>query len=297
MAFLVDRVVRGGTGPVVEVPGKQPIEQVVRFGGGVLVVVSTGEFTTELRRVEPYAESFSAGRVAGVTSLVTSPEEDLAAYAVQDQSAVYWADSRDTELVQRSLKRAEYGRTNVLAVRGDVVYFGAEGKGYPAPEKYYRWDSKSGQVSAITGVRTVEGVNSGGTAVAEFVSGAAQTFCSSVAELPSGKRNFTTCQYSLDGFTPDDRTVVASEGFRGGGAERFTAALDAATGHVRRQWVGVQFVMAVAEDDDHLLMVVDTGENTPVGIIRCSIGDGTCEVALAPDRYGRDNVQLLGARV
>ncbi|MGC4942783.1 hypothetical protein [Kribbella sp. DT2] len=296
MAFMVDRVVRGGTGPVATVPGKQPIEQVVRFGGGLLAVLSTGDVTSELRRVEPYAEAFSPGRVAGVTNLVASAEEDLAAYAVAGQSAVYWVDSRDTELVQRSLKRPEYGRTAVLAVRGDLVYFSAEGKGYPAPETYYRWDSRSGQVTAVKTVHGFEGLNTAGTAAADFVSGAAQTFCSAVTELESGKRRFLTCKYSLDGFTPDDRTVVASEGFRDGGAEAFTAALDATTGQVRRQWVGAQFVMAVAEDDNHLLMVVDSGEDTAVGIIRCSIGTGTCEMALPRDRYGRDKVQLLGAR-
>ncbi len=297
MAFLVDRVVRGGTGPVATVPGKQPIQQVVRFGGGLLAVLETGEVTTELRRVEPYAEAFSPGRVTGVSSLVSSAEEDLAAYAVNGQSAIYWVDSRDTELVQRSLKRPEYGRTQVLAVRGDLVYFSAEGKGYPAPETYYRWDSKSGKVAAIKTVHQLEGLDTAGTAAADFISGAAQTFCSAVTELETGKRRFRTCEYSLDGFTPDDQTVVASEDFRGSGAEAFTAALDANNGHVRRQWAGVQFVMAVAEDDDHLLMVVDTGEDTPVGIIRCSIGTGTCEVALKPDRYGRNNVQLLGARI
>lgn len=297
MAFLVDRVVRGGTGPVATVPGKKPIQQVVRFGGGLLAILETGDVTTELRRVEPYSEAFSPGRVANVSSLVASAEEDLAAYAVDGQSAIYWLDSRDSELVQRSLKRPEYGRTQVLAVRGDLVYFSAEGKGYPAPETYYRWDSKSGKVTAIKTVHGLEGLNTAGTAAADFISGAAQTFCSAVTELETGKRRFRTCDYSLDGFTPDDRTVVASEDFRDSGAEEFTAALDANTGHVRREWVGVQFVMAVAEDDDHLLMVVDTGEDTPVGIIRCSIGTGKCEVALPRDRYGRNNVRLLGARI
>jgi hypothetical protein len=296
MAYMVDRTVRGGTGPVATVPGKQPIQQVVRFGGGLLAVVYTGEVTTELRRLEPYAEAFSPGRVTGVTNLVGSAEEDLAAYAVESQSAIYWLDSRDTELVQRSLKRPEYGRTKVLAVRGDLVYFSAEGKGYPAPETSYRWNSKTGQVTAVKTVHSFEGLNTAGTAAVDFISGAAQTFCSAVTELDSGKRRLRTCKYSLDGFTPDDRTVVASEDFRGSGAEALTAALDVTTGHVRRQWVGVDFVMAVAEDDDHLLMVVDTGEQTPIGIIRCSIGTGICELALAPDRYGRDKVQLLGAR-
>lgn len=297
MAFLVNRVVRGGTGPNVTVPGKERIQQVVRFGGGLLTVLETGDVTTELRRIEPYAEAFSPGRVTGVSSLVGSAEEDLAAYAVDGQSAIYWLDARDTELVQRSLKRPEYGRTQVLAVRGDLVYFSAEGKGYPAPEAYYKWDSKSGKVTAVKTVHGLEGLNTAGTAAADFISGAAQTFCSAVTEIDTGKRLFRTCKYSLDGFTPDDRTVVASEDFRGSGAEEFTAALDASNGHVRRQWVGVQFVMAVAEDDDHLLMVVDTGENTPVGIIRCSIGTGVCESALKPDGYGRNNVQLLGARI
>ncbi|WP_143465792.1 hypothetical protein [Kribbella sp. ALI-6-A] len=296
MAYLVDRTVRGGTGPVAVVPGKQPITDVVRFGGGLLVMLSSGDFTSELRRLEPYGETFSPGRVTGVTSLVGSPEEDLAAYAVEGKGAVHWVDSRDSELVQRSLQRPEFGRTQVLAVRGDVVHFGAEGKGYPAPETYYRWDSKTGQVTAVKTVHSLEGLNTAGTAAADYLSGAAQTFCSAVTELATGKQRFRTCDYSLDGFTPDGRTVVASEDFRGGGAEPLAAALDSTTGHIRRQWVGPEFVMAVAEDDDHLLMVVDSGEQTPVGIIRCSIATGTCEAALPLDRYGRDNVRLLGAR-
>ncbi|ADB32053.1 hypothetical protein Kfla_2988 [Kribbella flavida DSM 17836] len=55
--------------------------------------------------------------------------------------------------------------------------------------------------------------------------------------------------------------------------------------------------MAMAEDDDHLLMVADTGENTRAAIIRCTISTGACELATPLAEHRRFDVRLLGARV
>jgi hypothetical protein len=73
------------------------------------------------------------------------------------------------------------------------------------------------------------------------------------------------------------------------------AALNSSSGAVKREWTGAQFLEVVAEDDDHLLMVVDSGDGTPGGIIRCTIGTGGCEVATPLAKTARYAVRLLGA--
>ncbi|ADB32054.1 hypothetical protein Kfla_2989 [Kribbella flavida DSM 17836] len=155
LAYLAGRTVRGGTGPDVTIPGRQRIENAVRFGGGLLVVLSKGETATELAQLDPHSAAFRPERVAGVTSLVTSPEDDLAAYAVAADSAISWIESTGTE-PRRTLRRAEYGHTTVLGVRGDRVHFRAEGNDYPASQTAYVWNSKTGEVTALKTVRSLQ---------------------------------------------------------------------------------------------------------------------------------------------
>ena len=52
---------------------------------------------------------------------------------------------------------------------------------------------------------------------------------------------------------------------------------------------------AVPEDDDHLLMVADSGEGTPSAIIHCAISTGACELATPLTKTARYEIRLLGA--
>jgi hypothetical protein len=144
-------------------------------------------------------------------------------------------------------------------------------------------------------VRSPVGVDSTGKVAADFVAGAAQTFCSTVNDLTSGKQRLRTCEYAISGFTPDTKTVIGTPDFRNGGADPLVVALDSADGMIRREWTGVQFLEVVAEDDDHLLMVADSGEGTPGAIIRCTIATGACELATPLTKTSRIDVRLLGA--
>ena len=50
------------------------------------------------------------------------------------------------------------------------------------------------------------------------------------------------------------------------------------TGALLHEWSGV-FRQKVAEDDQHLLILADDGEQSPASIIRCTITTGACELA------------------
>ena len=54
--------------------------------------------------------------------------------------------------------------------------------------------------------------------------------------------------------------------------------MDTKTGALLHEWSGI-FRQTVPEDDQHLLILADDGEETPASIIRCTIPTGTCELA------------------
>jgi len=61
-------------------------------------------------------------------------------------------------------------------------------------------------------------------------------------------------------------------------ADGIAAVLDAKNGSLLHEWSGV-FRQAIPEDDQHLLLLADTGDETPASIVRCTISTGACELA------------------
>jgi hypothetical protein len=84
----------------------------------------------------------------------------------------------------------------------------------------------------------------------------------------------------VQGFTQDGSVAIGGPAYEDGYGPGETTALDAKTGNLLRQWNGATFLWTVVEDDQHFLMVVDDGPETPRGVIRCTIPTGTCEQAL-----------------
>jgi hypothetical protein len=299
VTYLQGRTVRGGAGRDFTVPGKQNILRATRFNGSLLVILEVGLGGAELARMDDDT-TFAPERLPDVQSLVSSLSEDAVAFATAPVNAdhtrakgsvVYWEGSSG----RRSLKRPDDWGSTALGVVGDTVFFKSDLDRDGLTSTLSSWDSESGKVTPINSIRSPEGVNYAGTAAVDFVAGAAQTFCSSLTEIGSGKRLWRTCEYAVNGFTPDGGTAIGTPDFRNGGSDPLVAALNSKDGSVRRQWAGAQFVESVAEDDDQLLMVADTGEGTRTAIIRCSIETGACELATGLVKAGRYDVRLLGA--
>ncbi|TWD81182.1 hypothetical protein FB561_2286 [Kribbella amoyensis] len=304
LQYRLGRVVAGGTRGGVNsseramtIPGRKDILRAANRGGNLLAVLTDDSGRTELVRTG-ITEDRPGTPIPDVGSLVLSPDETTAAYATARSnpdntrakgSTVTW--ERDTV---RTLKRPNDWGSHVLAVTGDKIWFRADTDQNGTTSALYVWDSASGDVERISGVRSPVGVDPTGALAADFVAGAAQNFCSTVTELPSGSRRWLTCDYAIAGFTPDTNTTIGTPDFRNGGADPLVVALDSADGKVRREWTGPQFRQAVAEDDDHLLLVADSGEGTRGAIIRCTISTGGCELATPLTDRPRSDLQLLG---
>jgi hypothetical protein len=301
LSYLSGRLVRGGIGSDVAVPGKQNILSAVRiFNDAALVVLEVGSGGSELIRVDP--AGVTSDRIPDVQSLVSSMDEHAVAFATARSnpdhtrakgSVVYWENVQLKD--RRTLKRPNDWGSTVLAVVGETVYFKSDTDQNGTTSTLNSWDSATNQVNRIKSVRSPVGVDYRGTTAVDFVAGAAQTFCSTVTALDSGKQLWKTCEYAIKGFTPDGKTAIGTPDFRNGGSDPLVAALDANDGNVRREWSGVQFLEAVPEDDDHLLMVADSGEGTPSAIIRCAISTGACELATPLTKAARYDIRLLGA--
>jgi hypothetical protein len=299
VAYVSGRVVKGGLGGDVTVPGRQEIFRAVRYDGDAMVILEVGTGGSELVRVSN-DKGILPERTPAVASLVTSVNEDAVAYGTartnadhtsRQGNAVYWRNA----FTDNKLNRPDDWASTVLAVVGQTVYFAASTDRNGETSTLNAWHTQTGKVDLLKSFKSPAGVDFQGANGVDRISGAAQTFCSSVRELADGRQLWRTCEYSLNGFTPDGRTVFATPDFRNGGLDPSITAIDTSSGEVRRQWTGAQFLSATAEDDDHLLMVVDTGEDTASAIIRCSIDSGACELATSPARTPRrDALRLMG---
>jgi len=311
LPYLEGRVVKGGLGSARTIPGKQNILQALRFNSQVVAVLEVGQGGSELVTVDSNAgvPELGAVRVPDVASLVGSVNVTEYGFATAPRkadhtpakgSAVYWSNGLplpgEKESPMRKLERPNDWGSTALAVVGDTVYFSADIDPNGITSALYEWNSKTGKVTRLRSFKSPFRVDYVGRTGVDQIAGAAQTFCSVLREIDNGKQLWRTCEYALNGFTPDGRTVYATPDFRAGGSDPFTAALDARTGELRRKWTGAQFLHALAEDDDHLLMVADTGEGTRSAIIRCSVATGDCELATPLTRIPRYDLRLLGAQ-
>ncbi|MFF1818565.1 hypothetical protein ACFVWG_14785 [Kribbella sp. NPDC058245] len=302
VAYLSGRVVKGGLGGDITVPGKQAIMGAVRYDGEAMVILEVGVGGSELVQVSESTGIEPGTRIPDVASLVTSVDEDMIAFGTARRNADNTSARGNTVYLRSSFVDEELRRPNdwastVLAVVGDTVYFAAQTDRDGQTSTLNAWHWKTGKVDLLSSFKSPADVDFQGARGVDQLSGAAQTFCSAIRQLADGKQLWRTCEYSLNGFTPGGGTVFATPDFRGEGGDPSTTAIDSRTGEVLRRWTGVQFLGTVAEDDDHLLMAVDTGENTAGAIIRCSIGSGSCELATSVAKTARrDDLRLLGSR-
>jgi hypothetical protein len=283
--YLIGREVRGGAGPAIKVPGKDRILDVGRLDSVVLAVVLKGE-GSELLKIR-YDE---VDRVPGVTSLVTTDDQSAAAYAVarisslgaEVKGGIVYAETGGSV---RKLAMPDSWNVEVLAYAAGKVYFRG-GDTRDGAWKLYEWTP--GQARAVVKESASPTAVSDNGLIAASVSLINDSgSCSAITEVATGKRFWRTCENIVTGFTPDGSTAVGGPAYGDGYCNTTQAALDAKTGRLIREWTAC-FHQAVAEDDQHLLLVSDAvdggGEdgNGRRSIIRCDITTGTCETATEP---------------
>ncbi|GAB2678984.1 hypothetical protein [Kribbella swartbergensis] len=278
--YLTGRTVRGGAGQDVKIPGTQPIQAVARLGQSVLAVVSADDNTTELLTIG--SDGTVVRKTPNVSGIVSTEDGMAAAYVAtrmsdlgeQEPGATIYAER---EKVQK-LSVPDLWNTTLIGYSNGKVYFQASATEAASTWSLYEWVVGASKATEIKTVPKPTAVTGDGTTAASLTTLNDYNSCTSVVALATGKRLWRTCEYQVDGFTWDGATAIAGPFYRDGYGDGLAAALDAKNGTLLHEWTGT-FRQTVAEDDQHLLLLADDGEDTPASIIRCTITTGACERA------------------
>ena len=280
ITYLSGRTIRGGAGEDVKIPGTTDIQEVARLGNQSLAVVTKG-FGNEMLTLD--SQGNVTRRTPDVTQIVTTDDGSAAAYAgtkLKDTGestagATIYAEQAESQGVQK-ITVPDLWNTTLEAYVGGKVYFDASTT-QDGASALYEWtpgESKATQLKSIPKALAVSGAGTAGS----LTTLADQSSCSSLLTVPAGKRLWRTCDYMITGFTPDGATVIAGSKYQDGYGDGIAAVLSAKNGTLLHEWSGV-FRQAVPEDDQHILLLADTGDQTPASIVRCTISTGACELA------------------
>jgi hypothetical protein len=277
VTYLAGRTIRGGAGADIKVPGTTQIQEVARLRSSALAVVTKG-YGTEMLTID--SNGNVTRRTPDVTQIATTEDGMAVAYVAtrlkdtgEDMpGATLYVES---DSVQKVTVPGIWN-TTLLGYLNGKVYFDASTT-QDGTSTLYEWTPGEPTATVIKSVPNAMAVSSAGTA-GSLTSIADQNSCSSLLTVPGGKRLWRSCDYQIVGFTPDGATAIAGPIYQDGYGNGIAAVLDAKKGTLLHEWSGV-FRQWVPEDDQHLLLLADTGEGTPASIVRCTISSGACELA------------------
>lgn len=281
IAYLTGRTIRGGAGGDIKVPGTAGIQEVARLGSSALAVVTKG-YGTEMLTID--TDGKVTARTPDITQIVTTDDGLGAAYVgsrlkdTGEETGVttLYAEQAQGQAGVQKVTMPNIWNPALLGYLNGKVYFDAS-KTQDGTSALYEWTPAQSKVILIASVPNAMAVSSVGTA-GSLTTLADQNSCSSLLTVPAGKRLWRTCDYQIVGFTPDGATAIAGPMYQDGYGNGIAAVLDAKKGTLLHEWSGV-FRQWVPEDDQHLLLLADTGEETPASIIRCTVSTGACELA------------------
>jgi len=284
LTYVRGRTVFGTTGTPVKVPGTPDIAAAARLWDTTLTVQVKSATSSELV-IQDYTGKV-VKQVPKVDSLVTSADDRYAAYASGGQYAVgtaggsVYLQQPDPRTVAVLHRPKDYN-LHVLAVVGKTVYFHS-GPGPDAPSNLYRWDVDKKSIRQVDKVVTPVAVAADASLAAGLPVFTDSGLCSVVTELASGLQRWRTCQYRLDRFSGGSAFVVGLPPGTGEPyGERRTSVLDSKTGKLLRTWTAPSLRAAVAEDDDHLLLLWNDQPEpqSHSAVVRCTVSTGACELA------------------
>lgn len=277
VTYLAGRTIRGGAGADIKVPGSTQIQEVARLRSSALAVVTKG-YGTEMLTIG--SDGKVTRRTPDVTQIATTEDSTAAAYVATQlkdtgedlPGATVYAESDSIHKVTVP----DIWNTTLLGYLNGKVYFDASAT-QDGMSSLYEWTPGEPTATIVKPVPKAMAVSSVGTA-GSLTTISDQNSCSSLLTVPAGKRLWRTCDYQIVGFTPDGATAIAGPIYQDGWGNGIAAVLDAKKGTLLHEWSGV-FRQWVPEDDQHLLLLADTGESTAASIVRCTISTGACELA------------------
>lgn len=278
-SYLAGRQVLGGAEPVT-IPGTGAIYDVARLDEVVLAVQESGT-RSDLLKVSGSPATVQRVRDAG--QLVVASDGQSAVYSVDRFSAEGSPAKGHTLYVETGsgeppakLARPDDWQLTVIAYAGGKVYFSSSPTEDSNDTRMYAWTPGGATATRITTPKSFQAVSADG-ALAALQTGNGS--CTTVTRLATGRSAWRTCDYGVRSFDESGALALAGSGYSDGYGDPVAAALDGRTGQLLREWHGALFHGSVAEDEDHVLLVADTGEETKSAIIRCAISTGQCERA------------------
>lgn len=257
------------------------IFRVARAGTGLMVITSPTDARTEML-IYNVAGKITA-KYPDVSSVKADPSATNAAFATSKLgpdgatlkgSTITWRDSSSG--VTQTLSRPDDLSVEIVAVRDGTVWFSSQ-TSETGPEYLYSWWTGENKARKLTSVPRPTAVSLYGTQAATIGELKDGGSCTDVVQTENGKRYWKTCDYMVDGFSSDGRTVLAGPAYRDGYGDGFVAALNNANGKLLHRWDADVVLETAIEDDEHILFVVEKGSKG--GIVRCAVRTGECELA------------------
>ena len=279
--YSVDRQIQGGAGGAVVVPGSESVLEFTRMGEEVFVVLSVNQTTSELLKLKITGDR---ERVPGVLTVRGTADQSAVAYSTQPRGkdGLNFPGASSTRRPRRNDQAAHrprcVGAPGARLPQRDRLLPGAASDG-AASWKLYAWKpgEKASKLVSTPGSPTA--ISNDGKLVALRTAPGEIRACSTVNELATGRSLWRTCEYEVRASPPTARRD-RHQAVRRRLGQRLVRRARRPERDLLREWTGAFFVSAVAEDDHHVLMLIDDKETMPRGILRCTITTGACESAV-----------------
>lgn len=290
LPYLAGRTVVG-VGFEIDVPGTAPIAGIAPVDDGVYVATGDGVPGLSLARYSSTGDTEDLGLVQGtpvastdgrwVTYLTSETDEHGNA---SGPATLVLVDDESGEQSTVSLPHADASQVHIHAVSDGTVYLSYDDRRTGRAVPLQSWSVGDPAPEPVAGDFDATAVSPGGNMVAALTRATDSGACSAVADRTTDSPLWRTCDYLVQGFTPDGDYVWAVPSNTEGYGPSAIAILDAETGALVRHYhpaspVGhpITFSDAVFEDDEHLLVRAEQDDSTT--LMRCEVLTEECRAA------------------
>jgi hypothetical protein len=281
-----------GDGFEIEIPGKAPIAGIAPVDDGVYVATGDGSTAWPLTR---YSTDGDANRMGSVLNgPVASADGRWVAYLTGETdefgnpngpATLVLVDDDTGEQSSITLPGpVDAFQVTIHAVADGTVYFTPTDRRTGRSMSLQSWTIGDSAPEPVPGNFDATAISPDGNLVASITKVRDFSACSAVTDRSTGTELWSTCDYTVKGFTPDGAYVWAVPSNTEGYGPTAVAILDAETGDLVRHYDPmarikhpITFADAVFEDDEHLLIRAEQDGGT--ALIRCEVLTGDCRTA------------------
>ena len=193
-------------------------------------------------------------------------------------------DDESGEQSTVALPHADASQVHIHAVSDGTVYLGYDDRRTGRAVPLQTWTAGDPGPEPVPGDFDATAVSPDGSVVAELATVTDAGACSAVVDRTTDSPLWRTCDYLVQGFTPDGDYVWAVPSTTEGYGPTAIAILDAETGALVRHYEPtsparhpITFSDAVFEDDEHLLVRAEQDDSTT--LMRCEVLTEECRAA------------------